>query len=159
VSESFILYNKETKSIQVTKKIFIDDLEESINSRYKTKFDILKDVNSPDFENTLKKYLQENFIISVDGAELSCDFLGKEIENDALWCYLEVKSVKKLKQVDVKSSLIMNVYTNQVNLIYLNYLGRKKSLMLTYKKNKEALVFNCSEKEIFIFFPVPAIMF
>jgi hypothetical protein len=141
VSIAEFFYNKDSKTIEITHKIYLDDLEDAINAKFKTKYDILKDYKNEGFEKILKQYLMENLEISIDGTVLKLEFIGKELDGDAMWCYYEIKGVKKIKIIEVSNSVLMDFYEDQVNILNVNYLGKKKSLMLSGKNKKDKITF------------------
>ena len=68
------------------------------------------------------------------------NFIGAEIEDDVMWCYVEVEKVKKLKQVRVSNSLLHEVWADQENLVHFRAFDKVRSARLF--KGEESRVFN-----------------
>ena len=132
VSVSEIFHNQENASLEITMKIFTDDLENALR-RY-GKYDIYLDDNfdDPAISQLLRDYLSNNFGLIVNEREVEANFLGAEGEIDAVWCYLEVEGVKKIKTIQISNSVLLELFPDQVNLVHVDYQGKIKSLQLDY---------------------------
>lgn len=139
VSVASIRYASEEKSLQITMKIFADDLEEALNKPpYRDEEDPFVDVLNPEnidvLSQKVEQYIRENFEITLNGAPAETAFLGFEIEDMAMWCYLEVRDVEKVKNIRVRNTVLINTYDDQVNIVHVDYHDQVKSVKFT--KNK-----------------------
>jgi len=57
-------------------------------------------------------------------------YVGAEIEQEVMWCYLEVEKVKKLKSIHIKNSILHEVWPDQENLIHFRAFNKVKSARL-----------------------------
>ena len=87
----------------------------------------------------LKKYLAEKFTLKVDGQLKPMNFLSKEIENNIVICYLNIKNIPKIKYIEVQNSILTEIYSEQQNIIQSNLNGEKDSLLLTAEKTNGML--------------------
>ena len=69
-------YNPKTKGIEISVKVFIDDLEEAIGKRENESKKI-----------SIKKYMQKHFNIRVNDKKKDMNFLGFETELDSYWLF------------------------------------------------------------------------
>lgn len=139
VSVSSIRYASEENALQITMKIFADDLEEALNKPpYRNAREPYVDVLNPENINALsqkvEQYIRENFELSLNGELAKPVFLGFEIEDMAMWCYMEVRDVEKVENIKVRNSVLVNTYDDQVNIVHVDYHDHVKSMKLT--KNK-----------------------
>src|SRR6218665_725964 len=88
-------YASEKKMLQITSRIFVDDLNKALEKKYKKKFFLGTENESAESLELLKKYLADNFVIKVNGQAKSMNLLSKEMDGDVLVCYLSVKDVTK----------------------------------------------------------------
>lgn len=131
VSVYQVNYNQEKKALQITSRIFIDDLDNALEKKYGKKLYLGTSKELPEAETLVKKYLLEKFSIKVNGKTKTINYLGKEIEEDVLICYYNVQEVGKISTLDVYNTLLIDYISEQQNIIHTNISGVKKSLLLT----------------------------
>lgn len=134
-----INYVPQKKMVQITSRIFLDDLNDALENKFHKKTFIGTEKESPEDEVMLKKYLAEKFTLKVNGQVKPMNFLSKELENNVLICYLNIKEVSKINSLEVQNSIITEVYSEQQNIIQSNINGVKENLLLTDEKIKGML--------------------
>jgi hypothetical protein len=135
VSVTEIEYSEKNKSLQITSRIFIDDLELSIQKQIKQEsLDILQPKNGMTINQLVSSYLKEHFKIKIDGKPAKVNYLTHEIEDAAIICYLEIENVKKLKTLEVTNDVIQEIHADQSNLIHITYKSPVKSYRLIRDK-------------------------
>lgn len=122
------------KMLQITTRIFVDDLNIALEKKYNKKTYLGEDKESENDIVLLKKYLAEKFVIKVNGEQKSMNFLSKELENNVLICYLNSKEISKIKTLEIQNSVLTEIYDEQQNIIQANFNGEKHSLLLTSGK-------------------------
>ena len=94
--------------MQITSRIFIDDLETAI--RTKTKQESLDLLESSRWAVTLdqlvRNYLADHLRIKVDGKPAKINYIAHELDDAAIICYLEIENIKKLKTPEVTDDVI-----------------------------------------------------
>lgn len=142
VSVTEIEYNEKAKALQIISRIFIDDLETSI--RKKTgidELDILNPKAGLKTEELVGNYLKDHFRIKLDGKEQKTNFLGYEVEDFALICYIEIENVKGFTSIQVTNTVITEMYDDQSNLVHVTYKGPIKSMRLMRDKPSDTFTF------------------
>ncbi len=139
VSVTEIEYNEQGESLQIISRVFIDDFEDVLKKRYDQSI-TLGERESAGVDAHIKKYLEQKLQIEVNSKPVSVNFLGKEYDNDMLVFYLEVENVEDLKTIQVKNTVLMDLYEEQKNLIHVEYQNKIQSLVLT--SGKEVNQFN-----------------
>lgn len=134
-----INHAKEKKMVQITARLFIDDINEAIEKKYNKKSFLASDKETPEQVELLKKYLSEKFIIKVNNQPKSIIFVSKETEDNVLICYLKIVDVPKITSLEVENSIIMENHFDQQNIIQANFNGSKHSLLLTSESFKGML--------------------
>ncbi|MCV9928411.1 hypothetical protein OIU83_12140 [Flavobacterium sp. LS1R49] len=133
-------YVPEKKMLQITSRIFIDDLNKGVEKTYKTKSNIGTAKEDEADIALLKKYLLENFTIKVNGQSKPITFLSKEVEsNDVLVCYSRIKDVDKIKSLEISNTILVDWNAEQQNITHVSVLGVKKSVLFTESSRKEVL--------------------
>ena len=98
VSVSEINYSEKDRALQITSRIFVDDLELSIrNQRKEPEMDLLAPKNGLTTDLLVSEYLKDHFRIKLDGKLQKMKLLGHEVEDVAIICYIEIENVKKIK--------------------------------------------------------------
>lgn len=145
LSVTEIQHSEKDKALQITSRIFIDDLELSIRNKLKQpELDIMNPKNGMTTDQLADSYLNEHLKISIDGKPQKLNLLGHETEGFAIIFYLEVPNVKKFKTLEVHDSVIMETYEDQSNLVHVTYKGPVKSVRLV--RDKPAEIFRFAEK-------------
>ena len=118
VSVCDVDFNEEAKSIQLSQRIFLDDLEQTLNEKYRVNLVIDDELSKVYRDSLIKVYLFESLQVSIDGKEKKGIYIGNEIEDDAMWCYIEFKGIKKFKSLKIKSSVLIETFEDQANIIH-----------------------------------------
>jgi hypothetical protein len=142
VSITEVEHNEKSKALQMTVRIFIDDLETSVRNKIKEPdLDLLEPGGGRATDQLVKQYLADNFFLKVDKKQAKQNYLGHEIEGPAMICYIEVENVKKFTTLEFTNRVIHETHSDQSNLINVNYQDKVKSLRLTIEKPTDVVVF------------------
>ncbi len=142
LSVSEINYSEKDKALQITSRIFIDDLETSIRKKLnQPELDILKPNSGQTTDQLVSTYINDHFKVKLDSKPQKLHYLGHEIEDAAIICYIEIEKVKKFKTIEVFNSIIQETHEDQSNLVHVTYKGPVKSLRLVRDKPVDILTF------------------
>lgn len=146
VSVCTIEHNPESQALQVTIKIFADDLEDALNQgNYRpdslTYLDTFQDDAAPEVTWSIEKYLGDVFEIRVNEEPVNWNYLGQEREDLAMWCYLEVTGIESVNQVEVRNQVLMDLYRDQINLVHVRYNNNVKSMKLAVRSSSDQVTF------------------
>ncbi|HAP69410.1 MAG TPA: hypothetical protein DCR04_06740 [Flavobacteriales bacterium] len=136
LSLTAIKHNAESKSLEVSVKLFTDDLLIALEQGGAPKMELGTENEPPEASELVESYLKAHFKLTVNGKPTDFVYLGKEAELDATWCYVEVKDVKKVKTIEVQNTLLLEAFDDQTNMINLNIDGRKKSGLARKERTK-----------------------
>jgi hypothetical protein len=113
------LYLENTESeLQISLSVFMDDLER----RFKQIEGVSLFLGDPKLEREncnelIEEYLRETFILRADDAVLEWRLLGKEVEYDVCWIYMEAKALSVENSINVDLQLLFDIYGDQTNVI------------------------------------------
>jgi light-regulated signal transduction histidine kinase (bacteriophytochrome) len=141
VSTTNIEYNKQSSKVEVICTIFTDDFEAALEKQYHTKIDLSKNEMHTAMEALVKKYVAGNLQIKTGAAPLTLNYLGFEINKEAVDIYLESDKIPAFKKVDVDVSLMHNLFNDQINIVHITINGVRKSEKLDYPDKKLIQVF------------------
>jgi len=136
LSKCDINYSAEEQALQISLRIFIDDLEEAIAVVLQE--DNLKLCTSKEAVNAdsiLVVYLSENLKVNVDNVPHQISYVGKEVSEDllAVWCYFEVIDVTPQDAISVENKILIETFDDQSNVVSLKYSKDKKDYFLLQK--------------------------
>jgi hypothetical protein len=138
-----IEHNEKSKALQVTMRIFIDDLELSIRKRVnEEELDILEPGKGRTTDELVKAYLADMVKVKVDKKAMKGNYLGHEIEGPAMICYVEIENVKKFTTIEVTNKVILETHDDQSNLVNVNYHDKVKSMRLTNDEPTGSVTFS-----------------
>lgn len=126
-----INYASEKKMLQITSRLFVDDLNAVLYKRYNKKTFLGEKNESQEDINLMKKYILDNFILKVNGQLKPINYLSKEMEGNVIVCYYNIKDIPKIKTLEVKNSALIELNSEQQNIIQSSIYGEKQSLLLS----------------------------
>jgi hypothetical protein len=132
-------YASEKKMLQITARIFVDDLNNALAKKYHKKLYLGTEKESAEEMLLLKKYFLENFSVKVNGQTKVVNFLSKELEGDILICYCNVKEISKINSIEIFNSVLMDWNADQQNITHITVLGDKESVLFTDSNRSEML--------------------
>lgn len=135
-------YNEQTKSLEIAVKTFADDLLLGLENAGKNKLYLGEVKENPNTDNYISEYLSEAIQFEVNDKKVNFLFVGKEIEKDVVWSYLEIEGVGDLKRIQVNCNLLTEVLEGQSNIIQVNKNGTIKNLLLSKNTTSGKLNFN-----------------
>jgi len=138
VSVNQLDYVPQKKAIEITSRLFIDDIDLALEKKFNKKIYLGTSKELKESKDYLQKYFQEKFSIKVDDQEKEIHFLGKEVEDNVLICYFTIKNIEKVSSLEIKDTILMELYDQQ-HIFHTNIAGNKQSLLLTSGKMRGVL--------------------
>ena len=140
VSLTEIRYNRGSDRLEVSMRIFPDDLDRTLERNFGISTHLATEMESTEADSLIQVYLDFHFAIEVDGEPVTLKYLGKEPEADAIWCYLESEPIIDFDSILIRSSLLTDEFEDQVNIIQV-YAGKwNKGVLLTREQTSEQLI-------------------
>lgn len=130
VSVTEIRHNAAQQELEVSCRIFYDDLEMALKTAYKVPVDIVHPANRKTVDGFIADYLKQHLRITIDGKPVTLQYLGYQIEEDAAWCFLEVKQVPAVKKVRILNDILYSQHANQINMMHVIVKDQRKSTKL-----------------------------
>ena len=127
-------YVPEKNVIQMTSRVFTDDLEVAFEKKYEKKFYLGTSREISETKKYLEMYFAEKVKVKINGSLQPIKYLGKEVEDDVLVCYYTIPAPDAVKTMEIKNTTLFDTYAEQQNMIHTNINSNKKSLLLTYDK-------------------------
>ncbi len=146
VSVCTMHYAEQDQSIQITLKLFADDLEETLNNKTTTQsqqtyIDVLNPKDKAAITAIISTYIGQHLRVSVNGKPVETAFLGYEMEDFAMWCYLEITGIAQIDQMEVENTILTESFDDQTNIVQVDYKGDEKSMKLAIDNPSDVLTF------------------
>lgn len=129
------------KQIQMTSRVFIDDLDKAFEIKYGRKFYIATAREIPETNEFLAKYFAEKVLVKVNGTRAKIKFLGRETEDDVLVCYYTLPVKGAVKTLEMTNTTLFEISAEQQNMVHTEVNSNKQSLLLTYDKPSGILAY------------------
>lgn len=141
VSVTNINYSEKEDALQITTRIFIDDLEAVLLERYGVKTFLATPQESELSDMYIEKYLKTKLLFELNQEKSNYNFLGKRYDNDVVICYLEIPEVglPNLESIGIQNEVLTDLFEEQQNLVHFKVKGKKRSFVLYKESNKGML--------------------
>lgn len=131
VSVCEVYHNADTHSLEISMKIFIDDLELAIKNQGINDFSLVTTNDKYIIDFQLEKYIKDQFKIKVNSKEANLKFVGFEFKGYEILCYLEATRIDEINSVEIENSILLELFDSQINLTHFQYKDKMKSIKTT----------------------------
>ncbi len=141
VSVIEINHNAKDATVEISVRVFTEDLEKTLQKYTPTKVDIANPPDNDFIEKQISTYLSQKLKLKIDGRPVTLNYVGHEIQKESVWCYLEVPKVADLKKLEVNCTLLYDFEKTQSNIFHVKGKNTEKSYKLDYPKNSTVFEF------------------
>ncbi|MGZ5287072.1 MAG: DUF6702 family protein [Flavisolibacter sp.] len=127
LSVTEINHNAANKSLEISCKMFADDIESILEKNYRTTLDITTEKDKPQFDRLIPDYFNKHLSLTVDGRPVKFSFVGFENDKESVYAYFEVVQVNAIKKMDVNNSILCDFNNEQINIVHVTVNGNRKS--------------------------------
>ena len=120
----------------------VDYLEGSKTLKFTTKLntahisDAIKiNPNTASFEAEVKKYVNNNFDLYVNGSTKNLTFTGSQVNGESVWVYFEASGIAEINTIRIKNTILLSAFPKQFNLVNIAYKGNQKTM--NFQRGKE----------------------
>lgn len=132
VSTTTIEFNSADKLLEVSVRLFADDLEKSLTRLSKSKVDVLNKAEYDKSAKLIDRYVSQHLKLEVEGKKVPINFIGFEEEKGNVLAYFEVKEIISVSTVKVENSLLRDTEKVQVNIIQVKANGKTQTASLKH---------------------------
>ena len=141
VSVTEVNYNPQSRSIEISCKMFADDFENILKQNYNTSIDLTDNKQEAQANKMVRDYLQRHFTLSVNGKAGTVQFVGFEKDSESVYCYLELPAVTSVKQLTINNSLLFDYKQEQINIVHTMVNGKRQSTKLENPAKQASFTF------------------
>src|ERR1700749_1888311 len=101
ISVTEMNHNLKDKILEVSCKMFTNDLEAGLEKMSKVHVDLSSTKDKAASDKLIEEYVERHLRLKVDGKPVNLHFIGSEKENDGTWSYFQVDNVAAVKRIEV----------------------------------------------------------
>ena len=139
VSVTEINHNAADKTLEISCKMFTEDLEEILEKNNKTVLDITLEKDKSAFDRYIPDYVARNLVIIVDGKPVKLSYVGFEREKESVYSYFQVDNVSSVKKMDINNSILYDFNENEINIMHVTVNGNRKSTKVSFPEKAASL--------------------
>ena len=91
--------------------------------------------NTAGFEAEVKKYVNNNFDLFVNGSPKTLTFTGSQVNGQSVWVYFEAGGVSEINTLKIKNTIMLSTFPKQFNIVNIAYKGNQKTM--NFQRGKE----------------------
>jgi len=133
--------NTSDKTLEVSCKMFADDLEQIIEKHNHTQLDISADKDKSKFDSYIPAYVKSHLNLSVDGKAIDLSYIGFEKEKESAYSYFQAENISSVKKIDISNSILHDFTSDQINIIHVIVNGKRQSTKLDYPNTAASFSF------------------
>lgn len=131
MSITHVNYVEDNKSVQITIRVFIDDLQTELNLYSTNKnIELATDREPKNIDSLYQNYLNEKFKIQINSSDKYYAYIGKKYDHDMVVFYLEAENILEIKTINIENKILLNSFSEQENIVKTNINQKKTSKIL-----------------------------
>ncbi len=116
VSILTIRHKPETQTLDLTWRMTAHDIEHALSTQGELKLGSTKE--HPKADSLLNRYFMEHLTL-FQKEQLRWKWIGKELDGETLYCYLQVEGIASPRDLMVGNTLLQDVFAEQQNLVHV----------------------------------------
>jgi len=141
ISVTEVNHNTKDKILEVSCKMFTNDLEAALEKTTKTRVDLSATKDKAASDKLIADYVARHLRLRLDGKAAVLHFVGSEKEEDGTWSYFQVNDVPVVKRIDAVNELLYDSFTQQIGIMHVTVGGQRKSTRLDYPEANASFEF------------------
>jgi hypothetical protein len=120
-------YASDSNRIEMSIRLFYDDFQSLINYKYNTFLDFRQRTRMTQKEQqAISDYIGSSFVLSDQNEKpINTEFKGWKVEDMSVWLYFCAKTKPGLKVLQMKNTLMLDLFVDQKNLVITRIGGNQ----------------------------------
>lgn len=141
VSVVEVNHNSQAAALEISCKLFAEDMEAVLEQQYKTPVDFGQAQQKEKTDELLIDYIKKHLSLIADNKTLQLHYIGFEQENESLYCHFEIPGVPAVKALELNNQLLYDFTDKQINIMHVMVNGVRKSHKLDYPATQASFRF------------------
>ena len=147
VTHTTLYYNNDTKSVEITIKAAIEDLERSLDDVYSKKLKIGSKKEKKISQKILTEYFVNHLKIFTNKKKCEFKWVGKEISDNLhdIYLYFEIPNYfnnDNIESLTIENTFFFEAYNEQTNIVLIEFKGENYNLTFTKDNNAQTIFLN-----------------
>jgi len=138
ISSTNVVINDDKLEIKV--KLFRDDLEDGLRDFHGFSISIDSPNKIEKKKNLIDQYINDKLTLIINNEKINFFIKDYSLINDVLEVYFIQNFTKKSKDIRITNQLLIEVYSEQSNIMFLDIFGKKYYDNFTASKTEKALL-------------------
>jgi len=138
ISSTNVVINDDKLEIKV--KLFRDDLEDGLRDFHGFSISIDSPNKIEKKKNLIDQYINDKLTLIINNEKINFFIKDYSLINDVLEVYFIQNFTKKSKDIKITNQLLIEVYSEQSNIMFLDIFGKKYYDNFTASKTEKALL-------------------
>lgn len=133
-------FEAKSQTVEISIRMFTDDLETALTRENGGK--PVQFGGPTKLDQLLEKYVRKHFVMADSQRKTRAySYVGYEQEADAHWVYIEMPAAgaDTFKNVVIKQDILMDLFSDQVNLVNIQYNQQKKTVVFRNNQPVQAV--------------------
>ena len=137
ISSTNVVVSDEILEIKV--KLFRDDLEDGLRDfhGFSISIDSLNKIEKN--KSLINQYINDKLTLIINNEKINFFIINYSLTNDVFEVYFKQIFTKKTKDIKINNQLLIEIYSEQSNIMFLDIFGKKYYDNFTASKTEKAL--------------------
>ena len=141
VSVTEINHNAENHTLEISCKMFAEDLEEILKTNYQAQVSLGTAKDKARLDQLIPDYINKHLSVNVDGKPVKLAYIGFEKDKESAYCYLQVDDVNAIKKINISNTILYDFNDGEINIMHVVVGGKRQSTKLSYPDKQAAFSF------------------
>ena len=133
-------YNEEDHLLEFAIKIFAEDLEKELHDQGIEPLFLGEKIENLNSDSIIFTYINSKVKVDLNGQKASFKYVGKEIEDDAIWCYVEIQDVNTIHSLSVRNQILLDTHSDQKNIVQFTMNNHTNNFLFNKNKTFDYLI-------------------
>ncbi len=134
VSSTEVVYVEDKQQLQITTRIFIDDLEAYFNAQTEDKIQLQPDIKATTIDSLVQLFFENNFNLFFDKKKVALNYIGRQYKDDQILIFAEATVLHPPSSFEIRNTILIPFRTGQQNIVHLKTTNTKKSFLMDASK-------------------------
>ena len=134
VSSTEMVFIEDKQQLQVTTRVFIEDLEAYFNAQIEGKIQLQPDLETVKIDSLVDVFFKNNFNLFFDKKEVGIQYIGRQYEEDQILIFAEATEVPPPISFEIHNTILIPFRSDQQNIVHLKTVNSKKSFLMNASK-------------------------
>lgn len=139
ISSTNIIISDEILEIKI--KLFRDDLEDGLRDFHGFSISIDSSNKIEKNKSLINQYINDKLTLEINNEKIKFFIIDYSLINDVLEVYFTKNFTKKTKDIRITNQLLIEIYSEQSNIMFLNIFEKKHYYNFTASKIEKSFIY------------------